>query len=939
MSRKRHDYAEAISRCCDRVVVAGVVCLCGLTPVAFGSVHPWAFSLVEAAIFLLVALWMVKLMLRRDWEARPPAWGPLVLFLAVVLFQLIPLPPSVLRVLSPSTYELYVRSFPGWPKHIGLEQLPPGTPAGIRKRSPALLPTSAEVKRGASVPFQAETHTDGGAERDVNESALKRIAGARWRPLAIAPSLTRTATLKLLAYAGFFLMVFAYPFDLPPKDDAERRFYRAVMCGVIASGLLTGAIALVQHAWWNGKILWFFVPYDWGTPRVDMPHAGGPFVNPDHLANYLTMVLPPAIAGALCRTFIAPDDRAAGLRILCGVAAIVIGSALLLSLSRGGWIAASVAILILVRILRTSRHTATRLLSRPIKLRARTVHTIGLLAIAILALILVGSAGRARVDARLQETLVSQTSLRERVSVWQDSTGMIRDFPLLGVGLGGWRELFAHYRRAPWQTGYFVEAHNDYLQMIAEVGVVGFAILVWLFFQHGLRLRRTVKTLAPDGVPIMAALVSALGAMAVHESVDFNLQIPANALLFTLFLALAGRLAAKGERKGPAPEGLWLRRCAAAGIATIAMALAVIALKQEKVPFPYNTREPASVADAQSLVLSHPASAFAHLSLVRFIDDATAHAARRDELQIALWLDPNNPFTRDAYARLLFQERHEPEGLRELTTSVFLSPSTYTHAYLDQRAVAWLSPDERSAIEEGFTQARRNGYAGAIDGLSNFYAGLARFSDRARLYEDAASEESDIATRVRYLLEAGQSYLRGQRENQAEALFRRAAQVAPGDSGSYHYLATSIFAPRKDLRSAEAVIGEGIDNGADPFVLSLSLAEAAQKVGDVKAAEAALNRAAILKPSSGEAEIRLGLLYLAQGNFDRAVLAIRKAADLNPRSADVFYNLGRAEEGRYQYFAAGKAYVRAMELDPRNTIFRKQYEEFQRKLIGADRGA
>ncbi len=939
MPRERHDYAEAISRCCDRAVVAGGVCLCALTPLPFGSVHPWAFCLVEAAIFLLVGIWMVKLMLCRDWKARPPASGPLVLFIAVVLFQLIPLPPSVLRVLSPSTYGLYARSLPGWPERIGLEQSPPGTPAGIRKRLPAFLPTIDEVKRGASVPFQAEAYTDGGAERNVNESALKRIAAARWRPLAIAPSLTRTAALKLLAYAGFFLMVFAYPFDPSPKDDAERRFCRAVMCAVIASGLVVAAIALIQHAWWNGKILWFFVPYDWGTPRVDMPHAGGPFVNPDHLANYLTMVLPLATAGALCRTFIAPDDRAADLRVFCGLAAIVIGSALLLSLSRGGWLAASVAILILVRILRSSPHTVTSLLSRPIRPRARAVYTIGFVAVATLALFLVGSVGRTRIDARLQETLVSQTSLTERVSVWQDSTGMIRDFPLWGVGLGCWRELFAHYRRPPWQSGYFVQAHNDYLQLVAEVGVVGFAIFTWLCFQHGLRICRVIKTLPPDRLPIMAALVSAVGAMAVHESVDFSLQIPANALLFTLFMALGGRLAAKGGQKRSASGDFLRGRFAAASMAAIATALAVIALKQEKVPFSYNTREPESLADAQSLVRSHPACAFAHLSLINFIDDATAHAARRDELRIALWLDPNNPFARDAYARLLLRERRERDGLRELTTSVFLSPSTCTHAYLDQRSVAWLSPDERNAIEAGLIQARRCGYGGAIDGLSKFYAGLARFSDLGKLYEHAASEEPDIATRARYLLEAGQSYLRGQEENQAEALFRRAARVAPDDPEPYQYLAIAIFAPRRDLRSAEAVIMEGIDNGADPFVLSLSLAEAARKVGDVKAAEAALNRALLLKPSSGEAEIRLGLLYLAQNDFDRAVLTIRRAADLNPRSANVFYNLGRAEEGRYQYFAAGKAYVRALELDPHNTVFRKQYEEFQRKLIAAARGA
>jgi len=191
MSRGRAGSAEAISQRCDRVVVAGVVCLVGLTPLAFGSVHPWAFSLIEATVFLLVAVWMAKLLLQCGYGAQPFISGPLAVFLAVVLFQLIPLPPSVLRVLSPSTYELYVRSLPGWPERVGIEDVSPRTRADARKPARALLPTIEEVKRGAAVPFESKAGADGVAGRNVSESGLKRTAGWRWR--RPAPPMRRAA--------------------------------------------------------------------------------------------------------------------------------------------------------------------------------------------------------------------------------------------------------------------------------------------------------------------------------------------------------------------------------------------------------------------------------------------------------------------------------------------------------------------------------------------------------------------------------------------------------------------------------------------------------------------------------------------------------------------------------------------------------------------------
>lgn len=553
-------------------------------------------------------------------------------------------------------------------------------------------------------------------------------------------------------------------------------------------------------------------------------------------------------------------------------------------------------------------------------------------------MLLIGSAGRSRVDNRLEETLVRETGLGERVVLWEDSFGMVRDFPILGVGLGCWSELFPHYHRPPWRSGRFLESHNDYLQLLAETGLVGFALLGCFFVYAVFRPLARIGGLAPAVRATFAALVSGLAVMAVHEFFDFNLQIPANAFLFSLMLGLANRLALGRDTQKLALLSLRARRFAAAGICALALVLALVALEQEKVPYPYNMKDPASLDDARNSLLAHPASSFAHLALVNCCGNAAPDTDRLKQLEIALWLDPSNPFARDAYAGVLLREKQIPEALRQLTTSVFLAPSIYTHAYLAQRVIPWLAADEQAAIEEGLKRARAFGYPGAFEGLASIYSSLRRFEELAKLYEDEAYKQSDGEARARYLIEAGQAYAQGRRPERAEALFRQAALAAPSDPRPYHYLAVSIFAPRNDLRSAQAVINQGIDNGADPFMLSLSLAEAAEKVGDLKSAEAALGNAVTLRPSSFQTRMRLGLLYLGESKFDRAALVIRKATDINPLSADAFFDLGRAEEGRYQYFAAGKAYTRALELEPGNAVFQKQYREFRRRLRN-DNGA
>lgn len=272
----------------------------------------------------------------------------------------------------------------------------------------------------------------------------------------------------------------------------------------------------------------------------------------------------------------------------------------------------------------------------------------------------------------------------------------------------------------PWSLAFFREAHNDYLELLAETGLIGFSLLALFFWQAGRRLYQGLGTVHPKVVPVFVALVAALGMMAFHEFFDFNLQIPANAFLFTLFLGMALRLAGWGVGSGSQPLALspQPRVPIAVGMGVVAFILLILALKQESLPYPYNIREPTSLAEAREILLSHPARSSSHLSLFHLLKDRAAPSELLKELEIALWLDPRNPYARDLYAAGLVQQGREEEGLKEVTRSVAFAPTPSAHWYLGRRWMPWLSAKEQRAVEEGFKQALAFGYEGAVSGCA-----------------------------------------------------------------------------------------------------------------------------------------------------------------------------------------------------------------------------
>jgi O-antigen ligase len=123
--------------------------------------------------------------------------------------------------------------------------------------------------------------------------------------------------------------------------------------------------------------------------------------------------------------------------------------------------------------------------------------------------------------------------------------------PILGWGLGAFPEVYPRYRTF-YTNLYINEAHNDYLQLLVEMGVLGFVTMVWFL---GVIYYRALKKIGswsndPNGTLALIAMLGVTGIL-VHSFVDFNLQIPANAAMFYVMCtvaALDGRFTAPQRR-------------------------------------------------------------------------------------------------------------------------------------------------------------------------------------------------------------------------------------------------------------------------------------------------------------------------------------------------------------------------------------------------------
>lgn len=264
--------------------------------------------------------------------------------------------------------------------------------------------------------------------------------------------------------------------------------------------------------------------------------AAGTFVNRNHYAGLLEICLPFAVMLAVSsfRRRMIRDRRWIFGCIAGLVATALILAGLMVSLSRAGFVIGLATLVLLGFGLLLNRDARVRTPSLP---RGASAAALGA---SVLAAIWFLPSG-ALLERFASLAVTDELNTAFRVGLWRDSLSVFAAYPWFGCGLGAFRSAFSfHKTGAP--TNDVDYAHNDYLQLLAELGVVG-AILASLFLA-GVTMflfRRLRRERDIDARGLSLACLGSLAAIGLHSMVDFNLYIPANAFALAWVFGVALR--------------------------------------------------------------------------------------------------------------------------------------------------------------------------------------------------------------------------------------------------------------------------------------------------------------------------------------------------------------------------------------------------------------
>lgn len=337
-------------------------------------------------------------------------------------------------------------------------------------------------------------------------------AAQAWRTLSFDAQATRESTVKLVALFLYFLTA------LHVLREASRRRVLVMTLTVLGAG--TALFAILQKLTWNGKFYWL---------RPASPYVApfGPFANYNHFAGMMELLLPLAFAWLLFAR-VKLEQRA-----LWFFAVILMAAALLYSLSRGGMLGLGVELAALLWFAFRSAQADARKGNQPLLI------VLTLVLIAVFALWIGYDALVWRFQS-LQEG-AREYSVVTRLEYWRGAWQMFRAHPLTGVGLGAFPAIYPQYGHSSAKLERLEKAHNDYLQVLTDAGLVGGVLLIWFLVELLRQARRQLRRLdewpSQERALLVGGYVALLG-LAVHSFLDFNLQITANAYLCLLVLAL-----------------------------------------------------------------------------------------------------------------------------------------------------------------------------------------------------------------------------------------------------------------------------------------------------------------------------------------------------------------------------------------------------------------
>ncbi len=352
-------------------------------------------------------------------------------------------------------------------------------------------------------------------------------AGGQRVSLSLDAEATHTATFWLALMTLTFLVA-ANSFLRLQRLASLSRF-------LVYFGMALALFGLIQKLTWDGRFYWMrYID----TEAITSPF--GPFVHHGHYAGYIEMLLPIPMAMLVMRCV--PTEH----RYLYGIAATLMGLSVIVSLSRGGMISLAIQMLFLgwMGMRLTSRQTDYAGHSRS-GLRFALTRVGALVAIIAAIGLSVFWMGAEPVINRVLGEATNSTPSAEglfysRGWIWSDAWAMFKAHPLTGVGYGAFGTAYSAYTESDGSVRV-TEAHNDYLQVLTDGGVVAGALVLWFLIAAGRQVYRGLNADDPLRVGLALGAATGIVGLLVHSFFDFNLQLPAQSLLFVLLVAVTAQ--------------------------------------------------------------------------------------------------------------------------------------------------------------------------------------------------------------------------------------------------------------------------------------------------------------------------------------------------------------------------------------------------------------